>query len=250
MRNKKYAIISVVIIVILLLFAGLKLFIDDEYKAQHSLEYYKSKTDSTITIDDNLISTKNEIITKSDMVNIGIIIYSAEKIQREAYIPLMTELSDYGYQCFLPTASGNIPLLNIDGANSVIQNNGSIELWIMVGHSYGADSAARFVSSHQEISGLVMLAGRGTRASKLENIKILSIIGSEDGVIDFEQYNSSKAKFLSKPDEKTILGGNHTYFADAELVLGDSEASVTVEQQISQTAALIDDFVDSYFLGY
>ncbi len=61
--------------------------------------------------------------------------------------------------------------------------------WYMGGHSMGSSIASSYIAEHPEnIDGLILLASYPIKNLNNTNISVLSIYGSNDGVINFENY--------------------------------------------------------------
>ena len=107
--SAKVVLIGIVVLVLLVL-TGFKVYVDNDYKPVHELDYFTQTEPVTLSETDNLISVLP--VNKSDK-NVGLIIYGGERINKECYYPLMMELAAKGYYCYLPTTFGNLPILNI-----------------------------------------------------------------------------------------------------------------------------------------
>ena len=104
----------------------------------------------------------------------------------------------------------NLAVFNINGAEKVINQFPEIENWYIGGHSLGGSMAASFLGKNQfDIKGLVLLASYSTVDFSNSDIKLLSIFGSNDGVLNMEKYTEYKANFPKNYTEIVIEGGNH-----------------------------------------
>ena len=94
------------------------------------------------------------------------------------------------------------------------------------------------VSSHYE--GLILL---GSYSTAEVTLPVLSIYGSEDGVMNREKYEKNKENLPSDFVEIIIEGGSHAYFGMYGNQNGDGKASITNEEQINKTTDLIITFI-------
>lgn len=96
----------------------------------------------------------------------------------------------------------------------------------MSGHSLGEAMASSYLNSHYtEYKGLILLASYSTT-----NLSTLSILASNDKVINMDKYNSNKSK-LPNLTEYNIEGGIHSYFEDYGIMSNDGVPSIDVDTQ-------------------
>ena len=118
----------------------------------------------------------------------SLIFYPGAKVEAAAYAPLM-ERTD----CFLCDMPLNFALFDKARANSI--KNGdeySYEKWFLGGHSLGGAAAAMLAEKEgKQWSGLVLLAAYPT--GKIDE-PILSVCGSNDGVLNMEKYKEAESR--------------------------------------------------------
>ncbi len=239
--NKSYILLAVVLVVVVLL-ACFKFYIDDEHAPLHSVEEYQKLTTFPISETDNRLTIRDQE-TIDEFFNVGIIFYSGEKINGQCYLPLMAELANAGYDTFLPYALGNLPILNLDGADQIVSKFKWVTDWYIVAHSDACEMAAKYAKGHKKIKGLILLGGYTKTDISKNDIKVLSIIGSRDSILDMNKYKKAKSNLPKDTIFKEIKGGNHTAFADTALIRGDTETSFEPSKQIKKTATLIEEFI-------
>ena len=101
--------------------------------------------------------------------------------------------------------------------------------------------AAVWTAKHQDnVDGVIFLAAYSTK--DLE-VPVLSIYGSNDGVLNMKNYNKNLPR-LSDVKEYIIEGGNHCQFGSYGFQKGDNEATITHEDQITRTVSLILAFIE------
>mgnify|MGYP003473592126 FL=1 len=74
-------------------------------------------------------------------------------------------------------------------------------------------------------------------------MKILSIFGSEDKVLNYEKYQEYKKNLPENFTEVEIKGGSHAFFGMYGFQKGDGIATITNEEQIYITSQKIAEFV-------
>ncbi|MCQ2512051.1 MAG: alpha/beta hydrolase [Lachnospiraceae bacterium] len=241
--SSKVVLIGIVVLVLLVL-TGFKVYVDNGYKAIHELDYFKLTEPVTVSETDNLISVLP--VSKSDK-NVGLIFYGGERINKECYYPLMMELAAKGYYCYLPTTFGNLPILNIEGAEFVIRKYPDIKEWYIIAHSQSCEIAAKYAKGHtKSLTGLVYLGGYSLKHDLSPfDLKLLSIHGSRDTVFNLELFKKAKQNDPKNSTYQVINGGNNTGFADCRILKKDTEATINIREQVQETAKMIDEFINN-----
>ncbi len=239
--NSKVVLIGIIVLVLLVL-TGFKVYVDNDYEPIHKLDDFPLEAAVTYTDTDNLLSAVPS--TPSDK-NIGLIFYGEERVNGECYYPLMMALAAKGYSCYLPTSFGNLPILNIEGAEFAIRKYPDIKEWYIVAHSKACEIASQYTERHSdEVAGIIYLGGYSKKHDLSEkDLNLLSIHGSRDTVFNLDTLKQVKENDPKNSVYRVINGGNNTYFADCSLLKNDTEATIDVKQQIKETAEIIDEFL-------
>lgn len=170
----------------------------------------------------------------------AVIFYPGGKVEALAYIPLMESLAQEGVLAVLMPMPFNLAVLAKNAAEGIPEQFPEVENWYMAGHSLGGSMAASFAAENTAwVDGLILLAAYSTDPVELP---VLSIYGSEDGVLNMEKYKKYRAN-LPELTEQIIDGGNHAGFGFYGPQEGDGEASISRQEQIEQTARLMAEFV-------
>lgn len=172
--------------------------------------------------------------------NTGIIFYVGAQITPDAYIPLLSRLSEQGYSCFIPNLSFNMAALEPKAAEAIINEHTEISSWYIAGHSMGGLTASGFAADNPDkVDGLIMLAAYTNRDLSESNLPMLSIYGDTDGVMNKDLYNK-RMEWNSKDfDEHIIAGANHAQYGDYGRQPRDNDALISAESQQKQTADII-----------
>ena len=174
----------------------------------------------------------------------GLIFYPGGKVQFEAYVPLLEACAEKGILCVMPKMPGNLAVLDPNAADGIQADYPQISKWYMGGHSLGGVMAANYIASHtDDFSGLVLLAAYSTKDLTQSGLRVISIYGSEDGVLNMEKMQASKQNLPQDAAESVIEGGCHAYFGSYGEQDGDGKAEISREAQIGQAAAAIEAFV-------
>jgi len=172
----------------------------------------------------------------------GLIFYPGAKVEESAYAPVLSMLADHGICCVVVKMPYHLAVLYPDAARQVVEEIPTIEHWYIGGHSLGGAMAADFAAENaNEFRGIILLAAYPTK--ELYDLPVLSIYGSEDGVLNHEKYENS-IKYADSLTEYVIAGGNHAGFGDYGDQKGDGNARITKEEQWQETADYILDFIN------
>ena len=104
--------------------------------------------------------------------------------------------------------------------------------------------AASYAAKHaEEFEGLVLLAAYSTEDLSDSGLKVLSLYGSEDGVLNREKYEEYRSNLPEDTVEYVIQGGNHAGFGSYGEQEGDGQARVSQGEQI----AIMVDWIGRFF---
>lgn len=181
-------------------------------------------------------------------IKAGFIFYTGGLVEYTAYLPLMEELASRGILCVLPKLPLNLAFLDVDAAAGLkgkYADEIPAKKWFIGGHSLGGVAAAQhFADTEGEYYGLILLASYSTVNLTDTYADILSIYGSEDGVLNMERYEENKVNIdTGYLEEFVIEGGNHAGFGNYGSQRGDGVATVTSAQQKAITADKIYSFI-------
>ena len=97
--------------------------------------------------------------------------------------------------------------------------------------------AASYAADHaDELDGLVLLAAYSTRDLTKSGLSVLSVYGSEDGVLDMEKYEQYRSNLPASASEVVIDGGCHAGFGRYGAQDGDGTPAISGDEQINRTA--------------
>ena len=144
----------------------------------------------------------------------------------------------------LVSMPGNLAVLDMDAAEGLAENYPNVAKWYIAGHSLGGSMAASYLAdTKEEFEGLILLAAYSTEDLSDAGYGVLSMYGTQDGVLNMEKYADNKKNLPKDYSEIAIAGGCHAYFGMYGEQDGDGEANIAVEEQIEITADEIAEFV-------
>ena len=171
---------------------------------------------------------------------VGVIFYPGGKVEYTAYVPLMRACASQGILCVLVEMPMNLAVFDVGAADGIREQFPEIEHWYIGGHSLGGSMAASYLGKHaDEFEGLILLASYSTADLSDTDLRVLSVYGSEDGVLNLEKYKKYKKNLPDAFTEVVIEGGCHAYFGMYGEQKGDGKATITHAEQIGATVEAI-----------
>lgn len=174
----------------------------------------------------------------------GLIFYPGGKVEHTAYAPLLRACAENGILCALVRMPGNLAVLDANAAYGLQQEHPEITTWYIAGHSLGGAMAASHAAAHEkDFDGLILLAAYSTKDLTDTPLRILSVYGSEDGVMNRESYEKNWPNLPADTTEVVLNGGCHAQFGSYGPQDGDGIPTISGAEQVRQTAEVIAAFV-------
>lgn len=171
---------------------------------------------------------------------VGLIFYPGGKVDAAAYEPLLRALSEEGILTVLLEMPFRLAVMDVNAADGIRERFPDVANWYMAGHSLGGSMAAAYLSDRAEdFRGLILLGAYSTADLSRTNLSVLSLYGSEDGVMNREKYEKYKGNLPEGFTETVLEGGCHAYFGMYGTQDGDGTPSLSNEEQIRQTVKAI-----------
>ena len=194
------------------------------------------ESDETVTVERN----DDAVVFRPAEPQAGLIFYPGGKVEHTAYAPLLRQLAERGVLCVLPEMPLRLAVLDADAAADIPEQFPQVEDWYLGGHSLGGAMAAGYAADHAEhYEGLLLLAAYSTKDLSDTELRVLSLYGSEDGVLDWENYEKYRSNLPADAVEQVIDGGCHACFGSYGPQKGDGVPTITEEQQLRITAEAI-----------
>lgn len=216
---KKFVLAILAMIVILA--GGILTYLNlDQYSAKLYLDYQ---------LDDD-----NGTLYKLDGSDVGFIFYQGGKVDSAAY----SYLVNVDANVFILDTPFNLAIFSLGKAQQIVDKYPSITKWYVGGHSLGGSTAFLYAaSSETSIEGIIYLGAYPTQEN---NFKQLAIFGSEDGLINYNDY-----LFYFDEDDtvKIIEGGNHAQFGEYGSQKGDGVNGIGGVCQRTYVIEYINEFI-------
>ena len=240
MKRRTRIILSVCLTVLFVLGVGGYAYVSDYYHADEiALEAMAYQTDSLQTQQDG-----NVIWFAPENPTAGLIFYPGGKVEYTAYAPLLRACAENGILCALVQMPANLAVLDANAADGLRQEHPEVTTWYMAGHSLGGAMAANYAAAHgEDFDGLILLAAYSTKDLTGTPLRVLSVYGSEDGVLDRESYEKNRSNLPEDTTEVILDGGCHAQFGSYGVQEGDGIPSISGEEQVRQTTEAITAFV-------
>ena len=145
---------------------------------------------------------------------VGLIFYPGGKMGHTAYAPLLRSFAENEILCALVRMPGNLAVLNANAADGLREKHPEITTWYIAGHSLGGAMAANYAAAHSEdYGGLILLAAYSTKDLSWMSLRVLSVYGSEDGVLNRDAYKKYWANLPADTTEIILDDGCHAQSA-------------------------------------
>ena len=230
----KNKVLIVVAAVIVLMFASVSIYLSDYYHADmDAINSFMTENPVEVRKDQN-----GNLIFEPELesASTGLIFYPGGKVEHTAYIPLMKYLASEGVFCVLVEMPFRLAVLDMDAAERIKEQYPEIENWYIGGHSLGGSMAASYLEDHaNQYEGLLLLGSYSTADLSQTDLSVLSVYGSEDRVLNRENYESNKTNLPEGFSEVVLEGGCHAYFGMYGAQDGDGVPTITQEEQIALT---------------
>lgn len=239
-KRKGRIITAVVVLFFGILAAGCGIYLNDYYHADvEAIEAMTAENEiACMTLAGENLIWEPEEATK------GLIFYPGGKVEYTAYIPLMQACAAQDILCVLVKMPFQLAVLDKNAADGILETYPEIREWYIGGHSLGGSMAASYLADHADAyEGLLLLGSYSTADLSKTDLKVLSVFGSEDQVMNHENYDKNRLNLPDNFSELIIEGGCHAYFGVYGPQEGDGAPAIGNEEQIDKTAAAITDWI-------
>lgn len=240
MKKKTKIILSVCLALLLAIGIGGYAYVSDYYHADEQAMAAMTYQADAVRIE----QAGNVTWFIPDTPKTGLIFYPGGKVEDTAYAPLLRACAEQGILCALVRMPANLAVLDANAADGLQQAYPEITDWYIAGHSLGGAMAANYAAAHAEdFTGLILLAAYSTKDLTPTSLRVLSIYGSEDGVMNRDSYEKNQSNLPAGTTEVVLEGGCHAQFGSYGPQDGDGIPTISGEEQIRQTAEAIAVFI-------
>jgi hypothetical protein len=174
----------------------------------------------------------------------NIIFYPGGLVEPVSYSPLARELAKAGHRVYIADMPLNLAIFGQNKADSFLREFPE-ESFVIGGHSLGGVFAARYALEHTEkFKGVFFFASYADEGGSIKDteLSVLQITGSNDAVLNYDKWESSKSNLPSNTTYITIDGGNHGQFGSYGMQDHDKEPTISESTQIEKTVMAMKDW--------
>ena len=217
---------------VLALALGCGLYAGDYYRAEETVLSLPTSV-LVESADDRMVFIPEEAVA-------GLIFYPGGKVEFTAYSPLMAKLAEQNVLCVLLKMPLNLAVLDMNAAEGIPEQFPAVEHWYLAGHSLGGSMAASFAGKQADTYDvLILLAAYSTEDLTGTGLKVCSLYGDRDGVLNLEKYRQYRPNLPADFTEIRIEGGCHAFFGAYGPQAGDGTPTISGEEQLRITAEAI-----------
>ena len=233
-QNRKRDVVLILLLLICLLAAGCVWYVTDYYKCEEEVQSYFQNNGPV-----KLEEMENGLLLDGPGNEHAFMFYPGAKVEYTAYVPLLYQIAENGTDVFLLKMPCNLAFLGMNLADDIISSY-EYAHWYLGGRSLGGAMAAAYAAEHLDrLDGLVLLAAYPTKSLQVEGFSVLSLYGSEDGVLQMEKVEQGRAYMPDEYTEICIQGGNHAQFGNYGAQKKDGVATLSREEQQGKTVRAI-----------
>jgi hypothetical protein len=241
-RSKKKILDAITMVFLtVVLFLKFTLYMLGDYNAtERAMEYVNNPAEGvTVT------EVGNTLVFSPENPKTGFIFYPGAKVEPQAYAPLLEQLAEHGIMSIVVEMPHYLAFLDANGARGIIEKYPGVDKWYLGGHSLGGAMASLYGERHSDdFDGIIFLAAYASNNLSTSRTKVLLLRGSEDKVLNMENYNKYLGNLPTYYQEYVIEGGCHSYFGDYGIQAGDGTPTITVEEQTRITLECLLDFME------
>ncbi|MDO4978113.1 MAG: alpha/beta hydrolase [Eubacteriales bacterium] len=237
-------ILAIFFLCIVFIVIGMGIYLSNYY---HSNDYNKRTVQRGIDmVEEKIGRTSFTVFIPQGTMETGLIFYPGGKVEYDSYVPLMSRLARKGIFCILIHMPYNIAFFDANAADGIPEKYPEIKEWYLAGHSLGGVVAESYLEKNKEdYKGMIYLASYGTKDIHDTNLRVLSIYGDSDQVVNVDKIKESRDLMPEDYEEHIIEGGNHASFGNYGDQKGDGESKITPQEQWLISADLITQWMES-----
>jgi len=169
----------------------------------------------------------------------GFVFVPGARVDSRAYAHVLRPLAEAGYLVVVLKEPFGFAILDPDHGTKVLDLHPEISHWVVGGHSLGGAVAAALADDDDQVEGLLLFASYPADPIIRNDLKVVSISGTADGLVTPADIEASRAKLPPDTYFLVINGAAHSTFGDYGDQPGDgiptSERSIA-QSEISKAA--------------
>lgn len=179
--------------------------------------------------------------TARERSRVGLVFYPGGHVHPDAYLASLAPLAaDANVTVFVPEVTLTLAVFDQNAATPVIQAHPDIDRWYVGGHSLGGAMACRYAAANGDrVDGLVLFAAYCDRSLADSDMRVLSVTGSADTVLNRDRYRESQSNLPADATVVELDGLNHTQFGAYTGQSGDEPSGTSYTTAHDRLAAVI-----------
>ncbi|MEF8777213.1 MAG: alpha/beta hydrolase [Haloarculaceae archaeon] len=163
--------------------------------------------------------------------DVGLVLYPGARVHPDAYIASLAPLVEQGHvTVVVPNMPLNMALLDHRAGHTALAGHPEVDRWYVGGHSLGGVAACRYArNAGDRLAGVVLLASYCDVDLRDADLRILSVTGEADTVLDREAYRAATERLPADRTAVSLSGVNHTQFADYRGQAGDEPSGTAYD---------------------
>jgi dienelactone hydrolase len=177
----------------------------------------------------------------------NIVFYPGGLVEPASYSPLAKTMAEHGHRVYIAKMPLNLAMFGQNRADIFIAEHPD-EAFVIGGHSLGGAFASRYASEHSEkLEGIFYLASYADDSGSLRatGLSALQITGTDDGVLNREEWEKTKTNLPKNTTFVSIDGGNHGQFGSYGMQKSDHAPEITEDEQLQNVVQALDDWFNS-----
>ena len=176
-----------------------------------------------------------------------LLFYTGALVEPQAYVGIAEGLAKNGITTYVIESSLNLPIFEMGTMESIVKEEKLDKVYV-AGHSLGGVVAtldAVTLQKETHLAGVILLASYPDKSVDFSSshIPVLSIVASNDKILNWEKYEASKIRLPKSSEELMIEGGNHSGFGMYGEQKGDGKASISNKEQQQKVIEKLTEFM-------
>jgi pimeloyl-ACP methyl ester carboxylesterase len=156
----------------------------------------------------------------------GIVFVPGARVDSRAYARVLRPLAEAGYLVAVLKEPLGLAIVDGDHGRKVLDLHPEIAHWVVGGHSLGGTVAASLADDDDRVEGLMLFASYPADPIVRNDLQVLSISGTADGLVTQADIEASRADLPPSASFVVINGAVHSSFGDYGDQPGDGTPTI------------------------
>lgn len=222
-RTWTLRILAALLVVVVVAVVGLLVWARTGVLSAEEQPWEAVRSDPAVSVDEDdaaIVLTPTEV----PPAETGLVFYAGGKVEAAAYASRLSDLvTRSGLTIVIVKPWLNLALADRRGLDAFTDRAPDVDAWIVGGHSLGGVRACQLA----EDAAALALFGSYCAGDVAEDLPVLSLSGSEDGLSTPEQISEARDHLPADAHLVEIPGANHASFGDYGPQDGDGVATIS-----------------------